>query len=686
MREVAAVEPAEALRVPRGLSGRLSDALAGQRGHLFCWAPVAFGIGIGIYFALPAEPGKQAIAACLLLAGVAGMGAIRSARWAPLLVALALCVGGLGHAALKARLAAEPVLTWRYYGPVQGRIVKIDRSQSDKVRLTLDRVVLSQVGPDRTPARVRVSLHGRQDWVEPVPGLTVMMTAHLSPPQGPVEPGGYDFQRDAWFKRLGAVGYTRSPALVWAPAEEGRAGLLVHRVRMAISRGVQSAMSGRAGAFAAAITTGDRSGMDKDTLEALRVSNLAHLLAISGLHMGLLTGFVFAAMRFAFAAWPRAALDWPTKKIAALGAMAAGAVYLALSGGSVSTERAFIMVSAMFVAVLADRRALSLRSVALAALVVLALRPEVLVSPGFQMSFAATTALIAVFGRLRDLDGWGPPWLRAVAAVILSSAVAGLATAPFAAAHFNRIAHYGLLANVLSVPLMGAWIMPAAVLSACLWPLGLSGVGLALMRPPIEWILGVADRVAMLPGSVSFVVAPSAGVIALLSLGGLFAVLWQGRGRSFGAVPVIAAFLLWNGSERPDVLVASTGGLVGVMTEKGRALSKSKGDGFAAQSWLENDGDGASQATAADRLGGPGPGHVDLALITGRGGTERAIEACLTHSVVVTSAEVEVDGPCNLFDVTRLRATGAIAIRAGANGPKIVSAREVQGSRLWTQP
>ncbi|MCE8472318.1 ComEC/Rec2 family competence protein, partial [Rhodovulum sulfidophilum] len=168
-------------------------------------------------------------------------------------------------------------------------------------------------------------------------------------------------------------------------------------------------------------------------------------------------------------------------------------------------ERAFIMVAAVLGAVMADRRALTLRAVALAALIVLVLTPESLTQAGFQMSFAATTALIAVFAALRDRPegGWRPPrWAQGVLAVVISSAVAGAATAPFGAAHFNQVSQFGLLANLASVPLMGLLVMPAAVAAACLAPFGLAGLGLEPMRWGIAWILWGAERVAGLDGAV----------------------------------------------------------------------------------------------------------------------------------------------------------------------------------------
>ncbi|MEM0946568.1 MAG: ComEC/Rec2 family competence protein [Pseudomonadota bacterium] len=676
------------------MAARILDA---QRGALFPWVPVAFGIGIGAYFALRFEPGPGlwllAAALSILLLG----GCLRFGQARPLLIALLLILAGLGAAALRTELVAEPVLGFRYHGAIEGRVIAIDRSASDKMRLTLDRVVLERVDPKRTPSRVRVSLHGLQGFVTPEPGLTVILTGHLAPPEGPVEPGGFDFQRQAWFKRLGAVGYTRTPVLALAPAEEGRAGLAVHRLRMRISAAVQNALPGRAGAFAAAITTGDRSGMDAETLEDLRKSNLAHLLAISGLHMGMLTGFVFSAVRYGLALIPWVALHWPLHKIGAVAALGSGAVYLALSGGSVATERAYIMVAVMLAAVLFDRRALTIRAVALAALIVLTLRPEVLAGPGFQMSFAATTALIAVFGALRDTNLWRwHPAFRWVIALVVSSAIAGLATAPVAAAHFNRVPHYGLIANLLSVPLMGAVVMPAAVLAAVLAPLGLGWVGLAIMRPAIEWILGVAQWVAALDGAVSHVASPPPLVLPVLALGSLFVLLWQGRARWAGALVGVAALSLWALTERPDVLVTGDGGLIGVMTSDGRALSKSRGGGFSARSWLENDGDAADQIVAAGRPGFDGvPGNlvtsvdgVRIAHVSGRGAEASAIAACANADLVIAAldrAALGSDPDCSAIDREFLRAMGPLALYVDDDRIRFVTVRQTTGTRRWSR-
>ncbi|EAR51521.1 Putative Competence protein [Oceanicola granulosus HTCC2516] len=474
--------------------------------------PVCLGAGIGIYFALPVEPGPWARAGLAALAPALALAARRAGLLAgPVLLALALVAAGVSLASARAHAVAAPVLGFRYYGPVEGRVIRVDRSASDAVRLTLDRVRLEDVR--RTPERVRVSLHGAQGWIAPRPGMVVILTGHLSPPGGPVEPGGFDFRRMAWFDRLGAVGYTRTPVLALAPPE-ATPGLWLQAARMRLSAAVQARVGGETGAFAAAIVTGDRSAMGQETLAELRATNLAHLLAISGLHMGMLTGFVFGLLRLGLAACPPLALRWPGKKIAAAAALLAGAGYLALSGGNVATERAFVMVAVMLVAVLAERRAITLRAVAVAAVIVLLRRPEELTGPGFQMSFAATVALVAVFAALRRAPWRLPRGLRGVAAVVVSSTVAGLATAPIAAAHFNMVSHYGLIANLASVPVMGAAVMPAAVLAACLWPLGLEGPALWVMEQGLGWILAVAEHVAGLEGAVGHVPAPPARAAA----------------------------------------------------------------------------------------------------------------------------------------------------------------------------
>ncbi|WP_439110514.1 ComEC/Rec2 family competence protein [Lentibacter sp.] len=662
------------------LKAAFEQVLLGQRGALYPWAPVCLALGVGAYFSLSAEPALWVFGLCLAIF-LACLGLIRVWRsvftslvWAVALVALGFCVAGG-----KAYWVSGAVLQWHYYGPVEGRVVLIDRSASGAVRLTLDTVVLENMPPNKTPTRVRVALHGPE--ARPKAGSTVLITAHLSAPSGPVEPGGFDFQRHAWFLQLGAVGYSRMPLMLLEPAGQGA---LISQARYAFSAFVSEQIGGQRGAFAATIMAGDRSGLSQATMDAMRHTNLAHLLAISGLHMGLLTGFIYAALRYGLLMVPALRHRIAIRKVAAVGALIVSFFYLLLSGGSVATERAFVMAMVALGAVFFERRVFSLRSVATAALIVLLWQPEALLGPGFQMSFAATTALVAVFAALRAHEvTLGPKWLRPFVALFITSLVAGLATAPIAAAHFNHIAHYGLIANLLAVPLMGAVVIPAGVVALLLWPLGLSWLGFYVMELGIAWILGVATYFAGLEGARGTILAPDSGVLALMAAGALGLALWQGRARAVGLLPMVAAAVMWSQTTRPDVLIADTGKLVGVMTPTGRALSADKGSGFVARGWLENDGDMRAQEAAAEGWAAASK-RAAHPLLHARRKAEVDTADCTAGQILVVAGTLTRDVPCLVFDLVALKHSGAVAIYFEDGNAKIKTAREVTGRRLWT--
>ncbi len=669
------------------------EALQSARGMLFPWIAVLVGSGIGIWFSVRVEPGvgSYSLAALGLVAGL--LLAAKSELARPLALAAAALAAGWIAAGIRAHSLDAPMLTFRYYGPVEGRIVEIDRSQSDALRLTLDQVVLQEVSPERTPLRVRVSLQGEQDWLTPTPGQVVILTANLAAPEGPVEPGAFDFRRMAFFDQLGAVGYTRTPVLL---LEEPTGGALpIDRLRTWLTQGMLAHMDGQAGAFAAGAMTGDRSAITEETVQALRDSSLAHLLAISGMNMAFLTGFVFALLRYGLALVPYVALRVNTKKTAAAVSLGVALFYLLLSGANVATERAFIMIAVFLGAVLLDRRALTLRSVAVAATLLLLAKPESLLEPGFQMSFAATIALITGFAAL---DGSIyreriPRWLMPVFTLVLSSLIGGLSTAPYAAAHFNRFTDYGLLANLLTVPVMGAVIMPAGAVATLLAPFGLAALPLWVMEQGARWILFVAHWISGLEGSVTAIPAPGPWVLPLFTLGALWLILWRGRVQLVGVLPVLAALVLWLTAERPLLLVSGDGRLLGLEGPEGRALSAAKGGGFAAENWLQNDGDLAPQALAAGRAGFDGPKGerwFDLAglravVLSGKGVEAKLPDACRSAGLVILAAEaLSRPEACRLIDAKTLSATGALAVWREGDALRIETTKGAR--RLWSPP
>ncbi len=667
-------------------------ALEAARGQLFPFVPVFLALGIGVWFTLGFEPAAgHYVATAMLCLGLLAIWRFVPEIVQPVVVAVACICVGIMSIGLRAHLVQAPMLPVPYYGPVQGRIIDIDRSQSDALRLTLDQVVLSDRPAERTPLKVRVSLHGPPPDVPYDPGQTVMLTARLAAPEGPTEPGGFDFRRMAYFNRLGAVGYTSSPVVLWQPPLGGAE--VINRLRSRLSNAIERSVPGDSGAFASGVMTGDRSNISAAVISDLRLSSLAHLLAISGMNMAFLTAFVFAITRYGIALFPPVALRVNSKKLAAVAAFGVALFYLLLSGANVATTRAFLMVSVMLGAVLLDRQALNFRSVALSAVVLLVSQPESLTEPGFQLSFAATIALIAGYSPVqRWLNARVPEWLIAPIMLVVTSLLAGLATAPFAAATFNRFTDYGLLANLMTVPVMSL-LMGAGVVAALLAPFGLSWPALWVMDTCARWILFVAHWIAGLEGSITPIPSPDPLVMPLIAAGALWVVLWPGRARLAGAAPLVLGLMLWLATERPAGLISSDGALVGLMSPEGRALSASKGAGFAAKSWLEDDGDLALPEVAALRPGFDGPkgarafriGGVRSEILTGKAALDGLAAACARADLVIVPASL---GPapqqrpgCLVVDRTVLDRTGAIALRPQPDGLWLVPVR--RGQRIW---
>jgi len=663
----------------------LLTSLEEQRARYFLWVPVLLGAGVGIYFALRFEPALP-LGVCLsalFMIGLIGFGV----RW---IVFKLLCAGtillcfGLILASIRAHQVSAPVLKDVFFGAIEGRVVKLDRSQSNRLRLTFDEVILYGLEPEETPERVRVTLP-QKDATATI-GTRTLIYARLEGPGSPVEPGGFDFRRWAWFQRLGGVGYALGPLLPSSQAPETSSMMSLTKTRYALADFIRDKIPGNNGAFAAAILTGERSAIDPALLEDLRASNLAHLLAISGLHMGLLTGFIFGLFRYGIALVPKVALRMNGKKIGAAMAIPAGLAYLLLSGASIATQRAYVMVLVVLIAVLLDRPAFTLRAVALAALIVILIAPESVTQVGFQMSFAATIGLVAGFEALRHTEIWKRPvrgwkkFAKNVFSVGFSSAVAGAATAPFAAFHFNQFAQYGLLANLFAVPLMGLIVMPAAILALILAPIGLSVPFFWLAGAGIGIILNIAQVVADLNGSVVLVASGNAVVLPIFASGCLLAVLWIGRFKLAGCALAGLGLVIWVGSERPDILIDDTGSLTGIMTEEGRALSKARGNGFVARSWLTSDGDKAVQKEAGQRIGS----HRSFAAITDP--SEDLEQLCGSHKVVLAPKQTApLNASCLIVDKKMLKEEGAIALYFKDDQIISKGSRSQTGDRLWTR-
>ena len=587
------------------LFARLSEALAesvlAERERWFLWLPVAMGIGVALYFALLGEPavwvGPLALAAAVaVIGGGWRRQGLRFAAIALAAVALGFCI-----AQWRANRVAAPVLDGRV-GPVvvSGQVGTVEARAKD-IRVVIRRPRVGELEPDRTPHLVRVTV--RTQGHRPRPGEWISVRAVLMPPPPPAAPGAFDFPRQAWFKRLGAVGFAVGKIELTPEAGEGGTfNLWLDGRRLDIADRVRARLDPETGSVAAALMTGNRGAIPDDVVTALRDAGLAHLLAISGLHVGLIAASLFAAVRGLLALWPVVALRFPIKKWAAAATLAGTFAYLLLTGATIPTQRAFLMTGLVLVAIMLDRVAISMTLVAWAALTVLLLSPESVLGPSFQMSFAAVVALIATYEFVRARFGeWRPRAsivrraLVYLVGVGLTTLIAGLATAPYAAFHFNRFVDYGLAANLTAVPVTALWIMPWSVAAYALMPFGLEGLALAPMGWGIEAVIAIARTVAGWPGSVTLLpVMPVASLVAI-TLGGLWLCLWRRRWRLAGLAGFLAGAAIMAAAPAPDVLIAGDARLFAVRDGAGDLiLSSKRARGMTAETWLRRHGPGSS--------------------------------------------------------------------------------------------
>jgi competence protein ComEC len=459
--------------------------------------------------------------------------------------------------------------------------------------------------------------------------------------------------------------------------------------------------------FAEALITGERSTIPPEVNRSLLVSGLYHILSISGLHMWLVAGGVFWTVRAGLALVPALALSWPIKKWAAAAAVAVGLFYLLLADSGVATERSFIMVAVVFFAVMVDRPALSARNLAIAALIVLLREPEAAVDAGFQMSFLAVLGLVAFHeawsrraaaSRREDLRhrhwalrlaGWG---VTAAALSLLTSFIAGAASSLPAAYHFGRLSPYGVLANGLAIPVVGLVVMPAAVVSVLLMPLGLEWLPLRVMAEGLALVTHISDWVAALPGADSVMARASATAMVVMAAGLVWLALMRGPARHAGlAALALGGFLAAKPPAMPDLLVARAGENVALRTAEGLLVpAHPRRARFGAGKWLAANGEELSPAEAARRPGWDCQDNRCRALVKGR----RVLYVSRSEGEPVDCDGVDVlivdfplRGACrgvpvriDRFDLWR-HGAHALHIRDGA--VEVTTARQEQGNRPW---
>ncbi|WP_244618047.1 ComEC/Rec2 family competence protein [Rhizobium sp. RU35A] len=602
----------------------LAEELAHGRGFLLL--PVFLGLGVILWFSATAAPPAwlsamgPVLVALAIWTGRRGQGAGRTC----LLVA-GLVLSGFGLAHLESLRNATVILDQAVVTRLEGVVERREAVAGGRWRYTVH--VLRTFEPVLSRPPERVALLWRAPHEPLASGTRIEGRVRLSPPSGPALPGLLDFGFTAYFEGTGAVGFFYGRPLILGVAEPpggflaGLHGALFD-LRASIGQRIRDVVGGDAGAFAAAIVTDERRAISPATVEALRLAGLAHIVAISGLNMALAAGISFVGLRGALSLIPGFAERVPIKKIAALGALLLVTAYYLISGFGVSAERAYVMMVIMLASVLFDRPSISLHNVALAAVLILVLTPSAVLGASFQMSFAATVALVAGYEVWMRGGAWEDRGLLAgahsflgrlvlplfgfAAGVLATSLIGMLSTTIFSLAHFHRLAAYGLAGNLAAMPLISIVVMPAGLVGMLLMPLGLDVPFLTLMGWALQGVIAIAETVAGWGGEVA-TGRPPAGFLPLASAGFLLLTLLRTRLRLLGLPLILAAVAMTIIPERassPDLLVSEDGILVALLDGQAAATNRRRPSDFLYRQWQDAL---RIEQTSAPRLLSPPP-------------------------------------------------------------------------------
>jgi len=552
-------------------NARFERLFEAERAQLPLWLPVGLMLGIAAWFWLPDRPQWQAFLALSLGLSLGLLALAPGTRWGRALALFALAAAlGCGLVWWKAESAAAPRLTREGMVTVTARIESAQALAAEgKLRL-----LVAPVG-EGLPARLRVNVDADDIVPGLVPGATIRLRAWLMPPAPMAVPGAYDFSRAAWFQRIGGTGRALDVAAV-APASSQSLAARIAGWRQRLSAHIRAQLGGAEGGIAAAFATGDQYGIAEEDAEAMRRSGLAHLLSVSGLHLTAVVGAVMLLTLKLLALSPALALRFRLVLVAAAAGALAGIAYTLLTGAEVPTVRSCIAALLVLAGVALGREALTLRLVAVGALVVLLLWPESLPGASFQMSFAAITAIVALHdSRLakawlsRRDEGWPAKAGRLVFGLVLTGLAVEIALMPIALFHFHKAGLYGALANVVAIPLTTFVIMPLEALALLFDLVGLGAPFWWLTGAALSLLLGLAHAAASAPGAVALLPAMPALAFALIAAGGLWLCLWRTRWRLWGLVPVAAGALWALATSPPDLIVTGDGRHLALRTASG---------------------------------------------------------------------------------------------------------------------
>lgn len=692
---------------------RLFQPFLDQRDRWFLWLPVFMVFGIGLYFILPTEPPSLFLAATPVWALI-GLALRRFYALRPLLIGLLTLALGFNAAQLETRLTATTMLEEPLQPTsVTGLLYEAEALPSGS-RLTIKKPWIKGLDNPKLLRFVRVKV--RTPFTElPAPGARVNVWGPLWPPSDSVAPNDYDFRRNAFFKQLGASGLSYGelrereakypPRFFWDGFN-----LMFERARRALSLMVLDRLPPEQAPMTAALLSGSQAGIDRAVMDAMRASGLSHLLSISGIHVSMIALLIYLPLRFLLALSPFLALRLPIKKIAAVSAMIGTTFYTLLVGTDAPTVRSAIMTGLVMFAIVVDRKAMSLRLVALAALLIMLMTPSAAIGPSFQMSFAAVMAMVAAYEKRIDAalrEGVSfdlPSWLRGTGRhckdIVVTSLLATAATTPFTLFHFQVFSIYGVVANMIAIPLTSLWIMPCLLLTYIMAPFDASGWFIDGAGLGVQAIIGLAEKVAAWPFSQLYLPPMPVWAFLLFVSGGFWLCLWRDRVRWLGVLPLFLACLYPLTVTLPSVFVAPEGDVWAVRLADDRLATFGKRDeNFTIHQWRQRTLNPEVISFTKRKL--PDLGQelscdetacvfqknlFKATFILKDAPQEKIAPLCAKETGALVAPHIALSG-CKasiLIDQAALKERGAHVITLIDQRPVVETAREARGLRPWS--
>ncbi len=684
----------------------LTSFYKSEHSRVTLWVPVLMTAGVATYFTLPTEPPDWCLVLSLFL--IVGVVVLHRVWWrgAVILGVIALVSVGFTAAQIETRLDARPMLN-REIGPVtiDGLLV-MSEPMPDGVRLTLKYPMIGHMPADHTPEAVRIRFDGMTLSDLPPPGTRLSFLGRVGPFSEPVAPGATDFQRLAYFRHLGGLGWAYGGISITDPSPHlgWRDRLIVagEQARQTLAKHVNAELSGDVAAMTSARLNGEQTGISKPVIESMRIAGLAHLLSTSGFHVTIMGLLVYFPLRAILAAIPFIALRFPIKKYAAMGAILSASGYTFLVGAPAATLRSLVMTGVAMLAILVDRRAQPMRLVMLSAALVTLIAPDALMGPSFQMSFAAVFCLIAAYQGKRSEDPFGLDFLPGpdvfrksmshLLVIARTSLIATAATTPFAVYHFQTFSFYGFIANMLAIPMTSFWVMPCILLAYLGVPFGVDGFFIRGAGYGIGLTIKVATLVASWPWSIFYLPQMPGWILVIITLGGLWLCIWRHRLRWLGLLPILIGMVYPFYIQPPDMFISPDGREWALRLEDGRlAVSNLDRDAFEVQQWQERLGHPdtvdvtelpeASSPVRCDTMGCVVRRGRHMIALPER--DEGLLEDCQQASVIITPALVRDCHAALVIDGESLWQYGAHSLRFKGDMIAVTIAREAHGARPW---